>query len=121
MDLKQLGRALKYRNYRLFFSGQIISLIGTWMQYIALSWLVYRMTNSALLLGIVGFSSQIPTLFISPFAGVLSDRLNKHRIIIATQALSMVQALLLAFLVLSGNIQVWHILVLNVFIKFINI
>lgn len=120
MKLKDLGRALKYRNYRLFFSGQIISLIGTWMQSIAMSWLVYRLTNSPLLLGIVGFSAQIPTLIISPFAGVLSDRLNKHKIILSTQALSMVQALSLAFLVLSGRIEVWHLITLNIFLGIIN-
>ncbi|MGE5437787.1 MAG: MFS transporter, partial [Syntrophothermus sp.] len=105
---------------RLFFSGQIISLIGTWMQAIALSWLVYRMTNSPLLLGLVSFSSQIPTLIISPFAGVISDRVNKHKIIILTQALSMVQALVLAALVLTGNIQIWHIFVLNIFLGIVN-
>lgn len=120
MKLREIGRALKYRNYRLFFSGQIISLIGTWMQSIALSWLVYRLTNSAVILGVVGFSAQIPTLLISPFAGVLSDRFNKHRIIILTQTLSMVQALLLAFLVLSNQIQVWEIITLNIFIGLVN-
>ncbi len=120
MKLKEIGRALKYPNYRLFFSGQIISLIGTWMQAIALSWLVYRFTNSALLLGIVSFSSQIPTLILSPFAGVLSDRLNKHKIIIATQILSMIQALGLAALVLTHSIQIWHIIVLNIFLGLIN-
>jgi MFS family permease len=120
MEWKNLTRALRYRNYRLFFSGQMISLIGTWMQTIAMSWLVYRMTNSPFLLGVVGFSGQIPTLLISPFAGVISDRANKHRIIIATQTLSMVQALLLAFLVLSHNIEVWHIIVLNLFLGIVN-
>jgi len=113
-------RALRYRNFRLFFSGQGISLIGTWMQAIAMSWLVYRMTNSALMLGIVGFSSQIPTFIVSPFAGHIADRFNRHRILIITQVLSMVQALLLAVLTLSGAIQVWHIIVLGVFLGCIN-
>ena len=102
-------RALRYRNFRLFFTGQSISLIGTWMQSIAMGWLVYRMTGSALLLGVVGFSSQIPTFILSPFAGVFADRYNRHRIVIATQVLSMVQAFILAYLTLTGKIQVWQV------------
>ena len=78
--LKFVLRALRYRNYRLYFGGQGISLVGTWMQQVALGWLVYRLTHSAMLLGVVGFFSQIPHLFISPFAGVLADRWNRHRI-----------------------------------------
>lgn len=120
MKFKEVGRALRYRNYRLFFSGQIISLVGTWMQTIALSWLVYRMTNSPLMLGLMGFSIQIPTLVISPFAGVISDRLNKHKIIVITQTLSMIQALVLSALVLTGNAQVWHLIVLNIILGTIN-
>ncbi|MDD2891243.1 MAG: MFS transporter, partial [bacterium] len=73
-NIKFIFRAFQYRNYRLFFGGQGISLIGTWMQQISLSWLVYRLTNSAFLLGVVGFSSNIPILLIEPFAGVLADR-----------------------------------------------
>ncbi len=113
-------RALQSRNYRLFFSGQFISLIGTWMQQIAVSWLVYRMTNSIFLLGLVGFISQFPTFVISPFAGVWSDRMNKHRILIWTQILSMIQALTLAALVLTDSITVWQIIVLSFFIGCIN-
>ncbi len=113
-------RALRYRNFRLFFIGQSISLIGTWMQSIAMSWLVYRMTGSALLLGIVGFSSQIPTFILSPFAGVFADRYNRHRIVIITQALSMVQAVILAVLALTGHIQVWQIIALGLFLGCIN-
>ena len=120
MQFKNLVRALKYRNYKLFFSGQLISLIGTWMQGIAMGWLVYRLTDSAFMLGFVGFASQIPTFFISPFAGVLLDRWNKHRIIVITQTLSMLQALILAALVLTHNIQIWQIIVLNVFIGMVN-
>jgi MFS family permease len=86
--LSLIFRALYHRNYRLFFGGQGISLIGTWMQQIAMSWLVYRITNSAFLLGLIGFSSQICSFFFSPFAGVLSDRWNRHHILIATQSLS---------------------------------
>ena len=113
-------RALKYRNYRLFFSGQLISLIGTWMQQIALSWLVYRMTNSALMLGLVGFVGQIPTFLFSPFAGVLIDRFNKHRILVLTQTLAMIQAFTLVILISTGSISVYHILFLNFFLGIVN-
>jgi MFS family permease len=120
MKFKNLLRALRHRNYKLFFSGQLVSLIGTWMQSLAMGWLVYRLSNSAFLLGVVGFASQIPTFFISPFAGVFLDRWNKHKIIVITQILSMVQAFMLAYLVLSGGIQIWHIVLLNVFIGLVN-
>ena len=113
-------RALKYRNYRLFFSGQLISLIGTWMQQIALSWLVYRMTNSALMLGLVGFVGQIPTFLFSPIAGVLIDRFNKHKILVLTQTLAMLQAFILVALISTGTISVYHILLLNAFLGIIN-
>ena len=109
-----LLRALRHRNYRLFFSGQSVSLIGTWITRIATSWLVYRLTGSALLLGIVGFCGQIPTLLLAPFAGVLVDRWNRHRILVATQVLSMLQSLALAVLALAGIITVGEILVLQV-------
>lgn len=113
-------RTLRYRNYRLFFSGQLISLIGTWMQQVALTWLVYRMTNSALLLGVVGFAGQMPAILMGPFAGVLADRANRHRIIILTQTLSMVQAAVLAVLTLTGSITVLHIIVLSIFLGMVN-
>jgi MFS family permease len=119
-SFKLTFRALQSRNYRLFYLGQFISLIGTWMQQIAVSWLVYRMTNSVFLLGLVGFISQFPTFIISPFAGVWSDRFNKYRILIWTQSLSMVQALILAILVLSGLITVWQIILLSLFLGCIN-
>jgi MFS family permease len=122
-DPKGLGlifRALYHRNYRLFFGGQGFSLIGTWMQQIAMSWLVYRMTNSAFLLGFIGFSSQICSFFFSPFAGVLSDRWNRHHILVATQSLSMIQAFILAFLTLTGMIAVHHIVILSLFLGFLN-
>ncbi len=122
-DLKGLSlifRALSSRNYRLFFGGQGISLIGTWMQQIAMSWLVYRMTNSPFLLGLIGFSSQICSLFFSPFAGVISDRLNRHRILVATQSLSMIQASILAVLTLTGMVTVLHLIVLALFLGFLN-
>jgi MFS family permease len=120
MKYKNLLRALRHRNYKLFFSGQLISLIGTWMQSLAMGWLVYRLSNSAFMLGLVGFASQIPTFFISPFAGVFLDRWNKHKTIVITQTLSMVQAFILAYLVLSGGVQVWHLVLLNVFIGMVN-
>src|ERR1035438_6150928 len=102
-------RALRSRNYRLFFSGQIISLIGTWMTRIATSWLVYRLPVSAVLLGVVGFASQIPSFLLGPIAGVLVDRWDRHRTLIGTQALSMIQSFALAALALSGMAKVWEI------------
>ena len=118
--LSLILRAFKYRNYRLFFGGQGISLIGTWMQNVAMSWLVYRLTGSALLLGIVGFSSQIPAFILSPVAGVMADRYNRHKILLVTQTLAMLQAFALSFLVLTGRVQVWHILFLSSFLGLVN-
>ncbi|MDD5044496.1 MAG: MFS transporter, partial [Candidatus Omnitrophica bacterium] len=94
--LRFLLRAFRYRNYRLFFSGQLVSLTGTWMQMIAMIWLVYRLTNSAFLLGLVGFISQLPTLIFSPLAGVLADHLERRKILLITQTFSMLQAFALA-------------------------
>jgi len=108
-------RALRSRNYRLFFAGQNISLIGTWMTRIATSWLVYRLTGSAVLLGVVGFASQIPSFLLGPIAGVLVDRWDRHRTLIATQALSMIQSLALAALALGGIVKVWEIVALALF------
>ena len=113
-------RALQHKNYRLFFSGQSISLIGTWMTRIATSWLVYRLTGSALLLGIVGFAGQIPSFILAPFAGVLVDRWNRHRLLVMTQILALLQSLAMALLVLSGLIKIWHIIALSVFQGLIN-
>ncbi|MBI2024161.1 MFS transporter [Candidatus Giovannonibacteria bacterium] len=107
-------RALRSRNFRLFFFGQGISLIGTWMQRIAMSWLIYRLTGSAFLLGVAGFSSHIPIFLISPFAGVLIDRFSRRRILFLSQTLAMLQAFVLAFLVLSGSVQVWHVIALGI-------
>jgi len=109
-----IGRALRHRNYRLFFSGQSVSLIGTWITRIATSWLVYRLTNSAFLLGLVSFCGQIPTLLLAPFAGVIVDRWDRHRILVWTQALSALQSLALALFALSGAITVEWILALQV-------
>jgi MFS family permease len=112
-QLRATVRALRYRNFRLFFVGQGVSLIGTWMQRIAVGWLVYRLTDSAFLLGVVGFAGQIPAFVLAPFAGVLADRWNRHRLLILTQALAMMQAFVLAYLVLSGTVVVWQIIVLS--------
>ncbi len=112
--------ALRSRNYRLFFAGQGVSLIGTWMTQIATVWLVYHLTNSAFMLGVVGFTSQIPSFVLSPFGGVFVDRFSRHRILVGTQILAMVQSLTLATLALSGIIQIWHILVLSLFQGLIN-
>ena len=110
----RLTRALASRNFRLFFGGQSISLVGTWITRIATSWLVYRLTGSVLLLGVVGFCGQIPTLLLAPFAGVLVDRWDRHRILVVTQALSLVQSAALAVLTLAGVITVPHVLLLQV-------
>jgi MFS family permease len=118
--LRSLGRALRHRNYRLFFSGQSISLIGTWLTRVATSWLVYRLTGSALLLGILGFAGQIPTFLLAPLAGVLVDRWDRYRVLVVTQVLAMVQSGLLAALALAGVINVWHVLALSVFQGLIN-
>ena len=117
---KQTLRALRFKNYRLFFGGQSISLIGTWMQQVALGWLVYRLTDSAFLLGLVGFSSQIPTFILASFAGVFADRYNKHKIIITTQTLAMIQAAILAILTLTHSLQIWQILLLSLISGLIN-
>jgi MFS family permease len=118
--LEFLFRALRYRNYRLYFGGQSISLIGTWLTRVATSWLVYRLTDSALLLGVVGFAGQIPTFLLAPLAGVLVDRWDRHRILVITQTLSMIQSLMLAILALMHVIAVWQIIVLSIFQGVIN-
>lgn len=120
IQAKTTFRALSSKNYRLFMSGQSVSLVGTWVQQTAMSWLVYRLTHSAALLGIVGFCSQIPSFFVAPFAGVLADRLNKHRLIILTQFLSMLQAAILGTLVITNKIETWHIIALSLFLGLVN-
>ncbi len=105
-------RALKHRNFQLFFAGQFISLIGTWMQAVAQSWLVYRITGSVALLGLIGFAGQFPVFLLTSFGGAIADKYNRQRILVATQTLSMISAFVLAFLTLSGNVQVWHLFVL---------
>src|SRR5437868_11619648 len=113
-------RALKHRNFQLFFSGQLISLTGTWMQTVAQSWLVYRLTGSSLLLGSVGFASQFPVFLMAPVGGMVADRMNRHRVVIATQVASMLLALILAALTLTHTVQVWHIFVLASLLGVVN-
>jgi MFS family permease len=113
-------RALKHRNFRLFFSGQTISLMGTWMTRLATSWLVYKLTGSAFLLGVVGFAGQIPTFLFAPFAGVLVDRLNRRNVLVVTQVLAMLQSLALAALTLTHRINIHEIIVLSAFQGLIN-
>lgn len=118
--LKTTFRSLRYRNFRLFFGGQSISLIGTWIQRIALPWLVYNLTGSVFLLGVVGFVGQIPTFLLAPYAGVLADRLDRYRIMIITQVLAMVQASILTVLVFTHTVQIWHIIMLSALLGCIN-
>lgn len=113
-------RALRHRNFRLFLSGQFVSLVGTWMQNVALGWLVYRLSHSAFLLGLAGFLAQIPSLFFSPIAGVWADRWNRRRMVVGTQVLAMVQSLALAALVLSGRATIPEVLALTLFLGFVN-
>src|SRR2546423_7400247 len=113
-------RSLKHRNFQLFFSGQLISLIGTWMQSIAQSWLVYRLTGSSLLLGSVGFASQLPVFLIAPLGGIVADRHNRHRVVIATQVASMMLATILTALTLTGTVKIWHIFVLAALLGVVN-
>jgi MFS family permease len=115
-----LGRALRHRNYRLFFAGQSLSLIGTWLTRVATSWLVYRLTGSTLSLGVVGFAGQIPTFLVAPFAGVWVDRVNLHRVLVVTQGLALLQSAALATLALSGRIDVPWVIGLSIFQGLIN-
>jgi len=112
--MSRLTRALRHRNYRLFFSGQSVSLVGTWITRVATSWLVYRLTGSEWLLGLVGFCGQIPTMLLAPFAGVIVDRTPRHRVLVVTQLLSLLQSLTLALLTLDGTITVAWLLVLQI-------
>ncbi len=107
-------RALRYRNYRLFFGGQIVSLVGTWITTTATSWLVYRLTGSAFLLGVVGFAGQFPAFLLGPFSGIFVDRWNRHRLLVATQTISMLQSFALAALTLTGHITIEWVIALSV-------
>jgi len=107
-------RALRYRNYRLFFGGQIVSLAGSWITTTATSWLVYRLTGSALLLGLVGFAGQIPAFLLGPFAGIIVDSMDRRRLLVITQTVSMFESFALAALTLTGRITVEWIVALNI-------
>jgi MFS family permease len=120
MRLPVTLRALQYRNFQLFFGGQLISLIGTWMQNTAQSWLVYRLTGSSVLLGGIGFASQIPVLLLSPLAGIVADRFSRRHVVIATQTASMLLAFTLAALTLTGKVHVWHVFVLAALLGVVN-
>lgn len=120
LNLSTIFRSLRYRNYRLFFGGQSISLIGTWMQRIAMPWLVYKMTGSVFLLGLVSFAGHLPTFIISPFAGVVTDRFSRYKVLMITQIISLFQALTLAILTLSGIVQLWHLVSLSLLLGCIN-
>ena len=113
-------RALQYRNFKLFFSGQLISLIGTWMQNLAQAWLVYRLTGSMVLLGGISFCSQIPIFLFSTLGGMAADRYSRQRLVIATQTLSMLLALALAAVTLTGTVRIWHIFVLSALLGVVN-
>jgi MFS family permease len=119
-DTRFLLRTFRYRNYRLFFTGQGFSLIGTWMQQTAMSWLVYRITNSTFYLGLIGFTGQVPIFLFASLAGVYADRHNRRHILILTQILAMIQSLMLAVLTLTGRVEVWHLIILSAFLGMIN-
>jgi len=120
LSIKNIFRSFKYYNFRLYFSGQSISLIGTWIQRLAMPWLVYRLTNSPFLLGAVGFVGQVPTFLFTPFAGVLVDRWNKYQTLIITQVLAMIQALIIFFLYILKVLNIWQIFILSIFLAIIN-
>jgi MFS family permease len=117
---KIILRALRHRNYRIFFAGQLISLTGTWMQMTAQPWLVYRITDSSFWLGSIRFAEQIPVLLLAFIGGMVADRYNRHRIVIATQVTSMALALILALLTLSGVVAIWHIFAIAVLLGVVN-
>ena len=120
MDFRHSLRALGYRNYRLFFVGQSLSIVGNWIQQIAMAWLVYRMTESAWLLGVTGFAGQIAILVFAPFGGLWADRFDRYKLLLLTQILSAVPPLLLAILAYAGLIEVWHIIVMALLLGIIN-
>src|SRR5271169_1134062 len=117
---RDMVRSLKHRNFQLFFSGQLISLIGTWMDNVAEAWLVYRLTGSSLLLGTVAFAGQIPVFFLAAIGGTVADRFDRRKIVIATQASSMVLAFILAMLTLTKRVQVWEVILLAALMGIVN-
>ena len=119
-NFRIMFRALKHKNFKLFVSGQSFSLVGTWVQQIAMTWLVYRMTNSAFMLGVIGFSSQIPLFVFSPIAGVFADRWDRHKVLLVIQISALIQALFLSIIVFAGYVQIWHLIFLSVILGTIN-
>jgi len=113
-------RALRHRNYQLFFGGQLISLVGTWMDQVAESWLVYRLTGSSLLLGTVAFAGQIPVFLLAPIGGIIADRYDRRSILVITQSLMMVLTFILAGLTLTHVVQVWHVILLGALMGVVN-
>lgn len=111
--LKTIFHALRYRNFRVFFTGQSVSLVGAWIQHVAVSWLIFRLTGSAFMLGVAGFAGQIPTFILSPAAGIIADTRDRRKILLITQGASMLFSAALAYLTLSGKVQVWHIITLS--------
>src|ERR1700760_4732606 len=110
----------RHRNYRLFFSGQLVSLMGTWITNVTQGWLVYSLTHSPLLLGVVSFAGQIPVFFLAPFGGMISDRFDRRRMLVVTQLLAMLQSAALAILTLTGWVRVEHIVALALFQGLVN-
>jgi MFS family permease len=119
-ERSSIWSSLRHRNFQLFFGGQLISLTGTWMQSVAQAWLVYRLTGSATLLGVVGFCGQIPVFLLAPLGGAAADRRNRHRILVATQTVAMILALVLAALTLTHRVQVYHVFILAAFLGLVN-
>jgi MFS family permease len=118
--VRHFFRAFRHRNYQLYFTGQLISFSGTWMQSVAESWLVYRLTGSAALLGVTAFCSQIPVFILAPIGGTVADRGNRHRIMVVTQSVSMALPLILSVLTFTGRVQVWHVFVLATCLGVVN-
>jgi MFS family permease len=122
-ELSKVGmtlRALRHRNFKLFFAGQLISLIGTWMQNVAQSWLVYRLTGSSFLLGSIGFVSQFPIFLLAFVGGTVADRYNRHKLVVGAQAACMALAFMLSGLTLTGAVRIWHIFVLSALLGAVN-
>ncbi len=120
MQFRHMSRALSHPNYRLFFFGQGVSLLGTWMQSIAMSWLVYRLTHSVYTLGLIGFADKAPVFLITPFIGVFLDRYNRYKTVVIAQVVMMMQAFILGVLTVSGQVEVWHVGVLAALLGFAN-
>jgi MFS family permease len=120
MDFRHTLRALRHRNYQFFFCGQTLSIIGNWVQQIAMAWLVYRLTESAWLLGVTGFAGQIAILVLAPFGGLWADRFDRYKLLLLTQALSALPPVVLALLAYTGLIEVWHVVVMALLAGIIN-